>query len=157
MNRVSLREITDNSINAMQRLSHEMEQTIHVRYETKRDVILGNKIALNRIINNLISNAIKFTPEGKMITITTNCTELKTTIIVADTGTGISEKDQKRLFKTETHFTKTGTANEIGTGLGLIITREFIKLNDGKLDLESKIGQGSTFKVTLPGKRNNKL
>jgi signal transduction histidine kinase len=147
-------------INKVLSMSKILSDKKNIRLETHLDTVCVSFIdedLISSALRNIIQNAIKFTPEGKMITITTNCTELKTTIIVADTGTGISEKDQKRLFRTETHFTKTGTANEIGTGLGLIITREFIKLNNGKLDLESKIGQGSTFKVTLPGKRNNKL
>lgn len=110
---------------------------------------------ISSALRNIIQNAIKFTPEGKKITITTTCSENETTIIVSDTGTGISDEDQKKLFKTETHFTTTGTANEAGTGLGLIITREFIKLNDGKLVLESKLGKGSKITITLPGKRNH--
>ncbi len=110
---------------------------------------------ISSALRNIVQNAIKFTPEGKKITIVTTCNQYETTIKIEDTGTGISNEDQKKLFQTETHFTTTGTENEVGTGLGLIITREFIKLNGGKLVLKSQLGKGSTFMLTLPVKRTN--
>ncbi|MCD6598015.1 MAG: HAMP domain-containing histidine kinase, partial [Bacteroidales bacterium] len=101
-------------------------------------------------LRNIIQNAIKFTYEGNAITISTECTKDETKIIIADTGTGISAEDQGKLFQASRHFSTAGTANEQGTGLGLMITREFIKLNNGKLTLSSEIGKGSTFTIIFP-------
>jgi two-component system, sensor histidine kinase and response regulator len=70
-------------------------------------------------------------------------------VFVKDTGTGMSEENRKKLFGDE-YFTTKGTANEAGTGLGLMICKEFLKKNGGEIQVQSELGKGSTFAFTLP-------
>ena len=105
---------------------------------------------LSSALRNIIQNAIKFTNKGDEINIKTNRKNGEIIIIVSDTGRGISPEDQEKLFRTDLHFTTKGTSNERGTGLGLIIAKEFVELNDGYIDMESQVGKGSNFNIILP-------
>jgi signal transduction histidine kinase len=71
-------------------------------------------------------------------------------VFVADTGIGIAEQNIEKLFRIDEYFSTSGTAGEGGTGLGLIICKEFIEKNKGKLYIESKLGEGTTFTFMLP-------
>jgi two-component system sensor histidine kinase/response regulator len=109
---------------------------------------------ISTVIRNLLSNAIKFTrPTGK---IKINSREKAHTheIAVTDTGVGIKEEDLSKLFRIDIHFSTVGTANEEGTGLGLILCREFVNLNNGSIRVISKSGKGSTFFIELPKARS---
>ncbi|RLD36659.1 MAG: hypothetical protein DRI73_00260 [Bacteroidetes bacterium] len=130
-------------------LADKKQITINTSFQSNCFAFIDADL-ISSALRNLIQNAIKFTSEGNTINISTECTNDETRIIISDTGTGISEEDQGKLFHSNKHFTTPGTSNEQGTGLGLMITREFIKLNNGKLTLSSEIGKGSTFTIILP-------
>ncbi|MDT0607347.1 tetratricopeptide repeat-containing sensor histidine kinase [Croceitalea rosinachiae] len=102
------------------------------------------------VIRNLISNAIKFTPENGLITI--NALEEKNTwkIMVKDTGIGMDQKTLKKMFNDNANFTTYGTNNEKGTGLGLTLCKEMVLKNKGEIWVESEAKKGSTFFFTLP-------
>jgi len=102
------------------------------------------------VLRNLISNAIKFTPENGRVNISADKSETIVSIIVEDNGVGISEENLIGLFNIETHFSTRGTQNERGTGLGLIVCKEFVEKNNGSINVESKPGAGTRFIVTLP-------
>lgn len=102
------------------------------------------------ILRNFLSNAIKFSNPGSKIRVTVEKQEHHALIGVHDQGCGISEEDQKKLFHTATHFSKYGTANEEGSGLGLLLCQDFAQKNGGDVFLHSVIGEGSTFSFTLP-------
>ena len=104
----------------------------------------------NVIFRNLICNAIKFTPENGTIWISAKKDDNKLTISVKDNGIGISKDDLKKIFNSSEHYTTYGTNNEKGTGLGLLLCKEMIEQNNGTIQVESKIGEGSTFRVILP-------
>jgi signal transduction histidine kinase len=108
-----------------------------------------DKDMLNLVLRNLISNAIKFTPEKGNIKIGVheNCTIVE--VYVQDNGTGISPEALKKINGNDFYSTK-GTASESGTGLGLRLCKEFIAKNGGQLFIESKPGEGSTFSFSLP-------
>ena len=108
-----------------------------------------DKDMLSLVLRNLISNAIKFTPEKGTIKIGVheNCTLVE--VFVQDTGTGISPEALKKINSNDFYSTK-GTANESGTGLGLKLCKEFMVRNGGQLYIESKLGKGSTFSFSLP-------
>ena len=108
---------------------------------------------ISSALRNLVQNAIKFSPSGSKIHLSVSCKKDKAILIVADEGVGIQKKDQDKLFRPDIHISTRGTSNETGAGLGLIITREFILLNEGSIDLESSPGKGSTFTITLPAKK----
>ena len=102
------------------------------------------------IIRNLISNAIKYTHEGGEIQIDSKLTESIVEISISDNGTGIEVEDIPKLFNIDEKHSMPGTSNERGTGLGLILCKEFVNQNKGKIWAESQIGHGSVFKFTLP-------
>ncbi len=102
------------------------------------------------IVRNLVSNALKFTPQGKSVTVSAEVKNTYVYITVADEGVGMSEAYLKKLF-TEAQLPLTkGTHNEKGTGIGLILCRNFIEVNHGRLSATSVEGQGSRFMVELP-------
>ncbi|MCK5171115.1 MAG: ATP-binding protein [Bacteroidales bacterium] len=105
---------------------------------------------LKTIFRNLVSNALKFTDRGGAIEISENDEEGLKEISIRDTGIGIDPKDIKKLFKLDESFTTEGTEDEIGTGLGLILCKEFVEKHSGKISVESKVGFGSKFVFTLP-------
>ena len=110
----------------------------------------GDREMISTVIRNLLNNAIKFTgPKGK-VTVRAEKDEKFIRLSVTDNGTGISEENLQKLFKIDEKFKCNGTSNEKGTGLGLILCKEFVEKNDGEITVESKIGEGSTFSFTVP-------
>lgn len=102
------------------------------------------------ILRNLISNAIKFSYIGGEIRVSASEDKQFVEITIEDNGIGISQKDQKELFiKNEVHSTR-GTNNEFGTGLGLILCKEFVEKHGGKILIESEAGKGTKVRFTLP-------
>lgn len=114
--------------------------------------LFADQNQLNVIVTNLISNAIKFTYEGGTITVgaSTDAEEGMAEIFVRDTGTGMSPEVVAKIFRIDSKHTMKGTQGEAGTGLGLLLCREFVEKNGGKIWVESTEGVGSTFKFTIP-------
>jgi two-component system, sensor histidine kinase and response regulator len=112
--------------------------------------ILGDLQMVKTILRNLICNAIKFTNPGGEIAITAFAGNSFVEVAVKDNGIGISAEVQEELFKISSHHTTTGTCDEQGTGLGLILCKEFVEIHGGKIWVESEPGNGSTFRFTLP-------
>lgn len=115
-------------------------------------LVFGNRTALSRVITNLISNAIKFTPEGGCIELRAGRDEATKLAVLecADSGIGIPAAMLPKLFNRYSKASREGTRGEAGTGLGLVITRELVEAHGGKLLIASREGQGSTFTIQLP-------
>lgn len=111
-------------------------------------LVFADEDMLKLIFRNLLANAIKFTSEGK---ITLSCSQEgeMTSIIIADTGIGMSQSDVEKLFSSES-FTKEGTAKEKGSGLGLMLVKEFVLKSGGTINVSSQMGKGTQFEFTLP-------
>lgn len=105
------------------------------------------------ILRNLLSNALKFSYEGSQIIIGSQVETDKVIVSVKDSGKGMSAEDKEKLLKTETHFSRYGTNNEEGSGLGLLLCQDFAIKNGGDLWFESEEGKGSTFFFSLPLKK----
>lgn len=105
---------------------------------------------LNAIVRNLISNSIKFCNPGGKVEVAAIDKGNEIEISIVDNGVGISEEVQNKLFKAEGGMTLTGTLQEKGTGLGLIICKEFVEKHGGKIWVESNLGEGCKFIFTLP-------
>jgi len=127
----------------------------------KKDIVISVDIPLqlkvfadlrmiSTVIRNLLSNAIKFTHEKGSIKIEARDAGKSVEISVADTGVGINKKDIDKLFLIDKNFSTPGTDNEKGTGLGLILCKEFIAMHNGDIRVESEVGKGSRFIVRLP-------
>jgi PAS domain S-box-containing protein len=114
--------------------------------------IFADANMMHTILRNLLTNAIKFTPPGGKVTVYSKQTGLETLFTVKDNGIGIAEKDVDKLFRIDVKFSNIGTAEERGTGLGLLLCREFVEKHGGKIWLESKPGKGSSFKFSIPVK-----
>jgi PAS domain S-box-containing protein len=104
---------------------------------------------INSIFRNLLSNAVKFTPLHGEILLSVKEVDKMLEISVVDTGVGISEEDIQRLFKIDEKVCSKGTEGERGTGLGLLLCKEFVEKNGGHIRVESKVGKGSKFIFTL--------
>lgn len=118
---------------------------------SKADVLttMADKEMIKLVIRNLVANAIKFSPSGGKIGIGVNMEKGMIFVSVTDSGIGMSEEILKTLFTLE-GIIATGTQNEKGTGLGLLLCKDFIELNEGRIWVESQIGKGSTFIFNLP-------
>jgi signal transduction histidine kinase len=124
---------------------------IRLNHHIKSDLNVCADIQMVKtILRNLISNAIKFTNKYGEITISAFESNHFIEIAVRDNGTGISIEAQAELFKITTPHSTKGTGNELGTGLGLILCKEFVEMHGGNIWVESEPGKGSTFKFTLP-------
>lgn len=106
-------------------------------------------------VRNLLSNAIKFSYEGGVVKVRLQESNDSYILSVADNGCGISEVNQQKLLNVNTHYTSYGTAQEEGSGLGLLLAMEFVNKNNGKLWFESKEGEGSTFFISLPKEKDH--
>jgi len=123
------------------KLVNNMEQDI---------LVYADKYMIDTIIRNFVSNSIKFTRPGGRITVKGIINGDNAEVSVTDTGVGISPEDQKNLFRIDEQTRRDGTANEKGTGLGLILCKEFIEKNNGVLWVESEENNGSRFSFTVP-------
>jgi signal transduction histidine kinase len=122
------------------------QQAIMYEHKGKTDVHLDKKI-LKHILFNLISNAIKFSPEDKKIKVKTNITKNLLELQVSDEGIGIPKEDQKHLF--ERFFRGRNATNIQGTGLGLNIVGKYAELMNGTIDFKSAENKGTTFILTF--------
>jgi signal transduction histidine kinase len=113
-------------------------------------VLYADPEHLTIILRNLLSNAIKFTPKGGFIHISANRRLTNMEITVKDNGIGIDERLMERLFDLELHFTRFGTENELGVGLGLLVVKELTELNGGQVAISSETGKGTTVLLRLP-------
>jgi len=125
--------------------------TLHTAFENTL-FVYADAYMTDTVLRNLISNALKFTPAEGQITVRAKLNAITewVEISVSDTGVGISSEDLNKLFKLDVHYTTYGTAQEQGTGLGLIMCQEMINKNGGNIWVESEEGKGTTFTFTLP-------
>jgi len=122
----------------------------------KSSNVFGDRNMLDATLRNLISNAIKFTPKGGEISIKAEAYEkesLFTKIVIQDTGIGISKEKQAKLFNISEEVITKGTEDETGTGLGLILCKEFVEKQGGTIWIESEEGKGTSVYFTIPNKK----
>lgn len=145
----SLHKIIDDNLKLHQEKAREKK--VHLSFEPGEDFQLRiDTNMIDTVLRNLMSNAIKFTPQGGSVIIRTCKKGATAEVSIADTGVGISAENITKLFRSDRHFSTRGTQNEKGTGLGLILCREFIDAHQGKIWVESEVGKGSEFKFSIP-------
>ena len=139
-----------NNIISLLRLNAE-EKDIVISSKIQKDLIAWIDVNLfNTVLRNLLSNAIKFSRVGSMIQVTGVREGDMIKISVSDSGVGIRRENLEKLFDLGTNISTKGTFNEKGTGLGLILCKEFVEINRGSIWAESVYGNGSTFRFTVP-------
>jgi len=113
-------------------------------------LVTADKNMIRSVLQNLISNALKFTSSKGEVEVTTMENPGYVEVIVKDTGIGMSPEDLNKLFKIDVSFTRKGTSQEVGTGLGLILCKELLEKNTGRIWVESEKNKGTVFHFTLP-------
>lgn len=141
-----LKELLSDQIEEFQLFLKKGQSLEYKHLSDETEVCLDSNM-LRHIINNLVSNAIKYTPNNKRIEITTKVLKNKTEIVVMDEGYGIPKAEQKNLFKR--FFRATNVINLQGTGLGLNIVKKYVDLMNGDIDYESQENKGTTFYVSF--------
>jgi two-component system sensor histidine kinase/response regulator len=127
------------------------KKNIKLQNDIKEYILaFADRRMIETVVRNLISNALKFNEPGGKIILSHKKENGFIEVSVTDTGIGIKDENLSKLFRLEESFSTPGTDNEQGTGLGLILCKEFIEKNGGEIWVESKIGEGSKFKFTIP-------
>jgi signal transduction histidine kinase len=114
--------------------------------------LVADERKVKQILLNLLTNAVKFTPEGGRVGVTVTAADGAITIAVSDTGIGIAPEDQAAIFEEFRQVGREDARTQEGTGLGLTLAKKFVELHGGRIGAESHVGQGSTFTFTLPGR-----
>jgi signal transduction histidine kinase len=128
-----------------------LNKELHVSFNPKKECsIFADRNMIDLVIRNLISNAIKFTNKKGKISVKVVVNKEEVSVSVSDNGVGIPENKLKTIFEIDKHKNTLGTENEQGTGLGLILCKDFIENHKGKIWVESTQGKGSKFTFTLP-------
>lgn len=130
--------------------SQAKEKNIHLSSSVGDLSVVADPNMLDTVIRNLLTNAIKFTPIDGFITISAKKQDSQVEISISDTGIGIKPEDIDKLFRIDVRHTTYGTAQERGSGLGLLLCQEFVEQNGGTLCVESEWGSGSRFYFNLP-------
>jgi len=141
--------LIDMVIELLNESAHQKSITI-IKELPRNLLVFADKAMLSTILRNLITNAIKFTRPGGQINILADKKPDDIMISIADNGIGIKKETLGRLFRIDENTTTLGTQNEKGTGLGLILCKEFIEKHGGKIWVESEVGKGSTFSFNIP-------
>ena len=139
----------ENTLMLVRERAHRRAITLSSEVDAQLGSIRADERKVKQVLLNLLSNALKFTPEGGQITVRAGLHNDEAEISVTDTGVGIAPEDQEAVFE---EFRQVGTASKKveGTGLGLAISRKFIELHGGRIWVKSQVGTGSTFAFTLP-------
>jgi PAS domain S-box-containing protein len=152
--RINLKELINEVIDLFE--INSKKKNIYVSVISDKDYfVFADKNMILSVLRNLLSNAIKYSPSGGSVKVLfeeqlNSNNENYVKIIVLDSGVGIEQKDINNLFKIENSTSTIGTDGEKGSGLGLILCKEFIKKNGGGIFVESVVGKGSKFIITLP-------
>ena len=147
--KINLKNLIEENINNHLLISTNKE--IKLRSDIKDDIyVFTDRNMINIVLRNLLGNAVKFTPRFGKVNVSTIVDENAVSILVKDTGIGISNANINKLFRIDTDYKRPGTANEQGTGLGLKLSKEFVEKLGGKIWVESELGKGCDFKFTLP-------
>lgn len=149
---VSLHFLINNTINPLNLQAKNKSIIIENQVED-RAVVYADPNMLSTIIRNIVTNALKFSPENTTIIIKSRKYNLHSTISISDNGVGMRPETLHQLFENEVS-SMTGTASERGTGLGLVLCKEFVEIHGGKIWVQSIIGKGSTFYFTVPAKKD---
>jgi signal transduction histidine kinase len=127
------------------------QKKIKLENKTPKGIFVkADSLMLRSIVQNLVTNAIKYTAQGGSVIINAKTEGHMVRIFVEDSGVGMTEDVQKKLFNKDSNISISGTNNEVGSGLGLMLVNDFVAQHGGTIDVESAVGVGTTFKFTIP-------
>jgi signal transduction histidine kinase len=145
----SIKGVVHNVYSAVESLATAKNLALKVELPKDLPPAHGDERRLSQVLLNLVGNAIKFTETGE-VSIKTSTSDGTFTVAVQDTGPGIAEKDQSKIFEEFQQADASITKQKGGTGLGLAIAKRIIEMHGGRLWVESEVGHGSTFSFTVP-------
>lgn len=146
--RLNIFELFTSSSEILQSVAQNKNISININVQKDKFITI-DKFTISTVINNLINNAIKFTASGGMITLSAQEHKHFIDLKIQDTGIGMSKEDIDQLFQLGKNISKDGTNSEKGTGIGLLICDEFVKLNNGEIIVESVEGEGTCFSIRI--------
>lgn len=147
---LNLRGLVDQSLNVLDAPASSKNINLYNKVDQVLTVQADQEMQ-ETVVRNLTLNAIKFTPQGGQVTISARPKKTSfVEVLVSDTGIGIDPKNMVKLFKLDHHHRAQGTANEKGSGLGLIICQEMIQRHGGQIWAKSLVGYGTTLHFTVP-------
>jgi two-component system sensor histidine kinase/response regulator len=149
---IEIAELVDDNIDLIYNNASNKKLELNNRVDKKVKAYADSNMT-NTIIRNLLSNAIKYTATGGRIEITSKTENNYVEVTISDTGVGIKEENIGKLFRIDENFSTKGTNEETGTGLGLILCKEFVKKNGGDIWVTSTPGKGSNFTFKLPAQK----
>lgn len=147
---VDLSSIAGSVVGLVRSTAEAKGLSLEARLEDRGLVVHGDPAELDRLVSNLVSNAVKYTPAGGTVTVSTEHRGRTAVLRVADDGLGISEEDQVGLFRPFFRTNNPDALREPGTGLGLAIVATIVDRHDGEVAVRSQLGGGTTFTVALP-------
>lgn len=146
---VNLTELVEDNIDLIK--ADAIAKGIKLEFDLSQSVLaICDREMINLVLRNLLSNALKFTPSGGSVAVTTQIAQDYVQLSVSDTGIGIPPKDIIKIFDPAVYFTTHGTNREKGSGLGVNMCREFVETNGGHITVDSEVNHGSTFSFTVP-------
>ncbi len=146
---VPLQKVIERNMALLMPMADQKQISLHSSIEEPISMY-GDTNMVDTVVRNLLSNALKFTHSGGLVDVAATQDETMVEISVSDSGIGIDQKHIPKLFRIDVKFKQLGTAREKGTGLGLLLCKEFVEKHGGKLWIESEVGKGTTCRFTLP-------
>jgi len=147
---IDVDKLVNDSVELLRVKASEKKQTFNLQLNDKEKFFIANREKINRVINNLLINAIKFSNDNKQITVTTSAENKRVQIAVKDNGIGIPERLKDKVFERFTKAKRKGTMGEPTFGLGLSICKEITEYYNGSIWFESKENEGTTFYLEFP-------
>lgn len=146
---LTLNQIVETNLKLLTEMADKKKITLQNNVDSTVQVYADQNM-VDTVVRNLISNALKFTPMGGRVTVSAVFQAESVQVAVEDTGVGMSEGQLAKLFKMDTHYSSLGTDQEKGTGLGLMMCKEMVEINQGELWVVSQLREGTTVYFTLP-------
>jgi two-component system sensor histidine kinase VicK len=150
LDNVDLRSLLAEAVRDVRGIAESKSQDLQLALPAKLATIKGDRDKLTVVVNNLLGNALKYTPAGGQVTLSCKATDTQVQISVRDTGIGIDPKDHGRIFEKFQRADDDAVRAETGTGIGLTTAREIVQQHGGDITVVSRKGEGATFTATLP-------
>jgi signal transduction histidine kinase len=150
LEKVDLSELVRSGVNEYQSQAGASRHRIEMTAGHSEILVAADREAIRRLVRNLLENAVKYSPEASSVWVETACDSLVAVLRVRDEGIGIPSEEQSRIFEKFVRGEAAKKACIPGTGIGLAMVKEIVRVHEGQLDLSSEVGRGSTFVVRLP-------
>jgi signal transduction histidine kinase len=146
----SVREALENGLTMVRERAARDGVALQLEVDPELTSIYADERKFKQVVFNLLANATKFTPPGGCVSLSAVRRDGEVRVAVQDTGVGIAPEDQARIFDEFQQVLRNGSGPHEGTGLGLALSRRLVEMHGGRIWVESRLGHGSTFSLTLP-------